>query len=194
MQKEWLESVLEINPATPGSPEDGEEVLYELAGAPPIVVQANMSKPQRLDGVVIGTLVGLNDVGDPLVDFPANGSGAPVAARSTVVMEKLETGREVVLMFEGGNPDKPIIMGLIQPPQADKPIAAGSARSYGQNPMMAEVDGERLVFTAEKEIVLRCGKASITLTRAGKILIRGAYLLSRSSGVNRIKGGSIQIN
>ena len=28
----------------------------------------------------------------------------------------------------------------------------------------------------------------------GKVLIRGTYLLSRSSGVNRIKGGSVQIN
>ena len=59
---------------------------------------------------------------------------------------------------------------------------------------ISEVDGEKTVVTAQKEIVLRCGKASITLTRAGKVLIRGAYLLSRSSGVNRIKGGSVQIN
>ena len=51
-----------------------------------------------------------------------------------------------------------------------------------------------LTFTANKQIVLKCGKASITLTRAGKVLIRGAYLSSRSSGVNRIKGGSIQLN
>jgi hypothetical protein len=58
----------------------------------------------------------------------------------------------------------------------------------------ARVDGHRVVLDAEQEIVLRCGKASITLTRAGKVLIRGAYLLSRSSGVNRIKGGSVQIN
>ena len=42
--------------------------------------------------------------------------------------------------------------------------------------------------------MLRCGKASITLTREGKVLIKGAYLSSRSSGVNRIKGGSVQIN
>ena len=35
---------------------------------------------------------------------------------------------------------------------------------------------------------------NIMLTRAGKVLIRGAYLLSRSSGANRIKGGSVQIN
>ena len=47
------------------------------------------------------------------------------------------------------------------------------------------------MLTADKEIELRCGKASITLTKAGKILLRGEYLLSRSSGVNRIKGGSV---
>jgi hypothetical protein len=58
----------------------------------------------------------------------------------------------------------------------------------------ASVDGERLEFTASREMVFRCGEASITLTRAGKVLIQGCYLLSRSSGVNRIKGGSVQIN
>ena len=46
------------------------------------------------------------------------------------------------------------------------------------------VDGRRVEITAEEEIVLRCGESSITLTRAGKIILRGAYLLSRSSGVN----------
>jgi hypothetical protein len=53
---------------------------------------------------------------------------------------------------------------------------------------------ERLELVAEKEIVLRVGDASITLTRAGKIILRGTYVLSRSSGVNKIKGGSVQIN
>jgi hypothetical protein len=53
---------------------------------------------------------------------------------------------------------------------------------------------ERLELVAEQEIVLRCGEASITLTKAGKIVLRGAYVLSRSSGVNKIKGGSVQIN
>lgn len=51
-----------------------------------------------------------------------------------------------------------------------------------------------LEITAEREIVLRCGKASITLTREGKIILRGTYISSRSSGVNRIKGGSVQLN
>lgn len=53
---------------------------------------------------------------------------------------------------------------------------------------------ERLVLTADREIVLQVGKASITLTKAGKIILRGTYVVSRSSGVNKIKGGSVQIN
>jgi hypothetical protein len=70
----------------------------------------------------------------------------------------------------------------------DAEAAASTEQAAG-----AEVP-ERLELTAEKEIVLRVGDASITLTRAGKIILRGTYVLSRSSGVNRIKGGSVQIN
>ena len=47
---------------------------------------------------------------------------------------------------------------------------------------------------AKKQLVLRCGQASITLTEAGKVLIQGSYVSSRSSGINRVKGGSVQIN
>jgi hypothetical protein len=64
----------------------------------------------------------------------------------------------------------------------------------GLKPEEAIIDGKRITFDAQEEIVLQCGKASITLTRAGKVLVRGEYLLSRSSGVNSIKGGSVQIN
>jgi hypothetical protein len=57
-----------------------------------------------------------------------------------------------------------------------------------------DTDGERLLVTAKEQLVLRCGKATITLTKAGKVLIQGTYVSSRSSGVNRIKGGSVQLN
>jgi hypothetical protein len=50
------------------------------------------------------------------------------------------------------------------------------------------------MVSAKEQLVLRCGKASITLTKEGKVLIQGAYVSSRSSGVNRIKGGSVQLN
>jgi hypothetical protein len=113
---------------------------------------------------------------------------------SVVALDKSAIGRAVVLQFVGGDPGKPVILGVLQGPLD---AVRAPEQAQGEVPgkkVDVELDGERLVFTAEKEIVLRCGQASITLTRAGKVLIRGAYLLSRSSGVNRIKGGSVQIN
>lgn len=53
---------------------------------------------------------------------------------------------------------------------------------------------DSLYFIAEKEIVLSCGDASITLHRNGTISIRGRYILNRATGTNRILGGSVQIN
>jgi hypothetical protein len=56
------------------------------------------------------------------------------------------------------------------------------------------INGRRLVLDARDEIVLRCGRSTIELRVDGKIIIRGTHLLSRSSGINRIKGGAVSIN
>ncbi len=146
-----------------------------------LVISETEKSYRKIAGVVIGKLVALNDSGKPLVDYALNRRNKHLSARTTVTLDKDNVGREIALMFEDGDPEKPIIMGLIHQPVDSQPV-------------VAEVDGERKTLTAKKEIVLRCGKASITLTRAGKIIIRGTYLLNRSSGVNKIKGGSVQIN
>ena len=93
----------------------------------------------------------------------------------------------VALVFENGDVRRPIILGVLQ----DRPAAAGDAPSQ---PVSIRADDERFVVSAEREIVLQCGDASITLTRAGKVLIKGTYVLSRSSGYNKIKGAAVDIN
>ncbi len=160
------------------------EVMAELETAS--ADKDNENPLPRLDGVVIGVIVGFTDKGKPLVAFSGNPSKTGIAAGSTTVFEHEDAGCQVALLFEGGDPERPIIIGRIQHPEdIVKPR---------QRQTSTELDGERLEFSAKKEIVLRCGKASITLTKAGKIIIRGSYVLSRSSGANRIKGGSVQIN
>lgn len=148
-----------------------------------MTVHTHTPAATRLDGVVIGVLLDVPEASSPVVAFPGCPSETGIAATTTTVLAREDIGTQVALMFVGGDPSRPLVIGRIQ--------RLPEAR---QVPAVAHIDGERLEFSAEREIILRCGKASITLTREGKVLIKGAYLSSRSSGVNRIKGGSVQIN
>ena len=138
-------------------------------------------EPSKIDGVVVATLAGFDEGGAPRITFSGNPLKRPVSARSTVALALTDVGKDLAVSFEQADPGRPIIFGKLWQPEAPPTVQAG-------------VDNERLVLSAKQEIVLQCGEASITLTKAGKVLLRGNYLLSRSSGVNRIKGGSVQIN
>jgi hypothetical protein len=142
--------------------------------------------------VIIGMVMEIATDGTPLVNFPGNQLDRPLPARSAGTMDARAIGAEVALLFEQGDPSKPLVIGVIQ--QSPSARHAGEATKPLPKNIETSVDGERLVITADKEIELRCGKASITLTKAGKVIIRGEFVLSRSAGVNRIKGGSVQIN
>jgi hypothetical protein len=141
-------------------------------------------------GVVVGELIALTDEGcTPLVLYPGQPGTAALSAQTVVDLHGAHIGRPVVLMFEHGDPGRPIVMGLLR-------ARAGAGWPLPDRPAQVEIDadGERLLVSARESVVLRCGKASITLTKAGKVLIQGAYILSRSTGVNRIKGGAVQLN
>ncbi len=157
--------------------------------------------------IIIGVLTGINEQGQPLVNFQESISGTPVIALSTVALNQQQTGRQVALLFAEGNPEKPVIMGLIHSAldvmienfelSVEDEVTPGEARDTTETVAKIDdvtLDGKSVVLEGKEEIVLKCGEASITLTKAGKILIRGKYLLSRSTGVNRILGGSVQVN
>jgi len=162
--------------------------------------------------VIIGNLTGLDHQGRALVDFAGNPEDRAITAISTSPISLQHSGRQVALLFDNNELEKPIIVGLIHNPLQDildnfelgDVDKSNNDKSDSQANEVNEkalstvddmlLDGERMVFEAKKEIVLKCGESSITLTKAGKILIKGKYLLNRSSGVNRIVGGSVQIN
>lgn len=172
--------------AHPARPESDLQLLeVELASKQGVSlndlleVVLDSALPQNYEGVFVGLIKRLDEAA-AMIEIPRLGT---LAARCTVSVSDSDLGKEVAVMFENGDPAKALLIGIIR-----QPTASSSQK------MQVDVDNERLVLSAEREIVLQCGDASITLTRAGKVLIRGAYVSSRSSGVNRVKGGSVQIN
>lgn len=150
----------------------------------------------KAEGIKTGTITTIDDDGIVWVNYPGNLSG-PLKARLTGTMANRlrcldgQALPPVMLAFETNDPKQPLIVDIICDTIEEAPLPLPIHRNALDD---VRIDGERVTFDAKNEIVLRCGKSSITLTRAGKVVIRGAYLLNRSSGVNRIKGGSVQIN
>jgi hypothetical protein len=136
----------------------------------------------------LGRLQGFDLLEQPLIAGLDVCPGQVLTARSVVPLRRAMIGREVVVLFAGGDLDAPVIMGVIEP------RALVETPTEHQSGVAVTVDGERYLIEAEREIVLRCGDASITLTRAGKVIIKGNYILSRSTGYNKMKGAAIDIN
>lgn len=137
-------------------------------------------------GVVRGVFAGVDGSGLALVDFAANAQDEPIVAASVVALSRADIGRAVMLAFEDGDTEAPVILGIIR----RLAVVESGPEPEGE----AIVDGNRLLLTGKREIVLRCGEASLTMTNDGKVLLRGRYVLSRASDVNRISGGTVQIN
>jgi hypothetical protein len=171
--------------------------------------------------IILGTLVAIDALGNAQVSFPQIAKMNPLTAVSTLAVSHQHIGRQVALLFVKGDVQQPMIMGFIHSPLFDllenfsllqQVEIAASEQEITQTdtdpfegrevitPAPAahietiKVDGKRVVIEGQEEVVLTCGESSITLTKAGKILIRGNYLVSRSNGVNRILGGSVQVN
>ena len=138
--------------------------------------------------VVIGRIVGIEADGVPIVDFSENPAGEPVPALATARYDIESAGRDVALMFISGDPSRPLALGVVARPGGKDAQDASAVAPKADEPP------ECLTLAAKREIVLQCGRASIVLTRAGKVLVRGAYLSLRSTGMQRIIGASVHIN
>jgi len=146
---------------------------------------SRVNEPAPMLGVVVGTIVGLSGDDVPLVNYPRQADSAGIRCRTIVEIRADHVGRSALLMFEGGDPGRPIIIGCLREP-VEQPLQRATVE--------VEADGRRLTVCANDQIVLRCGKASITLTKAGKVIMQGEYISQRSAGVIRIKGGCVEIN
>jgi hypothetical protein len=156
-------------------------------------------RPESISSARVGWIVGVSSQGNPLVDFPANRAG-PVEAMSAVPAPRSELNaavhqrRQVVLLFDGGDSRFPILIAFVVPSAMASQAPVLAEVTAPALPEVVEVDGKRVCIEGHDELVLRCGEASITLRRNGKIVLRGACLESRAKGTNRIKGGAVEVN
>ncbi len=140
-----------------------------------------------LPQVIIGELLAIADDGkSPLVIYPGQPGTAALRARSVLDLHGAHIGQSVVLQFEGGDPALPIVMGVLREIHSQPLVAPGKVE--------VDADGQRMIVSAKDQIVLRCGKSSITLTESGHVEIRGEVIVSQAVKANRIRGGSVEMN
>ncbi len=145
-----------------------------------------------IPGVLAAIIEEIGPDGRPVVRW---GEGENAAAAATPVWSgaaidwSLCSGRRVVVGFLEGDEAAPVILGLLDPPppEALQPPASAAADQAAVTPRTLRIEGE-------EEVIIECGKAKIQLRADGTVTVLGERILSRSKGVNRIKGGAVQIN
>ena len=132
----------------------------------------------ELAGVAVLEIAGADPDGRPVVRIPPEGEDRSI--RAVWMREEPDWGRcgglRAVVAFPEG--EGPILLGLLDEPPS--PSEEGLP--------------EKVHIESEEEIIIQCGKSSIAMRADGRIEIRGGHLISRSSGPNKIKGGSVQLN
>lgn len=163
---------------------------------------------------VRGWLVGIDEDGVAQVDWPGNALG-PVAACSLVQIDAAPAADEpawpVLLVFDalGG---APIVAGLLHrrivraaAPSPECGVAPGRSASTAvastppagadrDAPLAVSLDGRTVSLQAAERIELRCGDSALVMTADGRVVIRGANLVSRASETNKIRGAAVLIN
>ena len=141
--------------------------------------------------LIIGQFVGLDEQQRALITSPCHPH--PVVAQAIVSINDdplLLSGNNVIL-FMGG--EIPIIMGFIADTLTPEyPSSSGLLGDVLTSSL--HVDGKKVNLQAQNEIVLQCGKSSLSLSRNGKVTIKGTNITTRSSGANKIKGANVQVN
>lgn len=155
-----------------------------------VVTESLLSTP------CIGRLAGVSRQGEVLVTYEGYGP-FPAKLLSGVKRKEIsgsgQQGREVLLVFEKGNPERPVIIGLMEDRLEDI-ISFEVATENVPAPQHVQIDGKQITIEAEDEVLLKCGKGSILIRKDGKIIIKGTDLLSRSTGAQRIRGASVNVN
>lgn len=94
-----------------------------------------------------------------------------------------------VLFVVNESQNRGYILGLIEKylPEDDKKLPEVESPSQNE-------DTKEIKLNATEMVELRCGESSLTMNKDGKIVLKGSTIVSRASGVNKVKGSTVRIN
>lgn len=141
--------------------------------------------------LVTATVLDLDDTGTIRIGYA--GDDEPIVASIAVPIGKtardlVRFGDDVLVLLRDGDRNKPVIVSTIaarlEPamPEPEQPAEPEPAKQ------------EAIKLEADRELVLECGEASISLHADGRIIVRGGYVETYAEGTNRIKGAQVRIN
>ena len=126
-------------------------------------------------GVTLAEIAGLGEDGAPLVVWKDSGGEARRPALTQVPVTPEEIGRRCTLAFVEGDPQQPLILGLLRDNHPPTP--------HGYH-----------ILRGEKSLILKCGAARIELHEDGRIIVQGLEIEQQAYGSYRIRGASIKVN
>jgi len=179
--------------ASVGEPEssaatgEAAELLRQILAAP---MASPKSEPTQ---IITGHLAGVDDEGRILF-VPEQGPATPfpVAIGVTVsdgVLLPAARNQQRALVVRTSDPNpRFVLISLV------RERVAAAARDAAPGQLEVKMDGETLRLTADREIELRCGNASLVLRQSGRVILKGNYLVTSSRGPLKIKGATVEIN
>lgn len=147
--------------------------------------ERDMPEAAALHGVALARIASVRAEGVK-IHLPLRGE-TPVPAASLCALTEAAIGRECAVLFLEGDPNRPLIIGLLLEATEMEKKDSDAGREI-------RADGERIVIEADRELELRCGGAVVLLRRNGEIHLRGTYITSQASATQRIRGGSVHVN
>jgi len=95
-------------------------------------------------------------------------------------------GLDVIFVAEEDD-EHGYILGIIEPPSTAIVRCADLTNESVETPAV-------VVLRAEHRLELTCGRASLTMNADGTVVVKGTTVISRASGVNKIRGAAVRIN
>jgi len=104
--------------------------------------------------------------------------------------ESVETTAEGTLRFKGMS----VLVHTAGVQAASASEEEARPREEAGDLLPGEDAADVQVLQSQERLTLRCGRASLTLLRSGRILLKGTYVETCAEGVIHLQGGSVRIN